>query len=323
MLVGSSTELNFIMTQNSNFLFVEKYRPQTIDDCILPESMKATFKDFVKQGQIPHMLFSGTAGTGKTTLAKAICREIGADVMYINASNESGIDTIRNKVVGFASIASFDGNLKVIILDESDFLTPNAQSALRSTIEEFSTSTRFIMTCNFKNRIIDPLISRCSVFEFRPTDTEKKELTAKALRRVTSILKTEDINFELPTVISLVKQFYPDMRKILNEIQRASTSGKLDADCLVNNTSYDSLNTAMQNKKFMDVRKWVAQNPDLDASELFRYYYDNLTELFEPKTIPQIVLILAQYQHYATTVIDQEINVMACLTEVMSSASWK
>jgi DNA polymerase III delta prime subunit len=308
---------------NQNFLFVEKYRPQTIDECVLSDSMKDTFKEFVSKGQIPHMLFSGTAGTGKTTLARAVCRELGADLMYINASNESGIDTIRNKVIGFASVASFEGNLKVIILDECDHVTAPAQAALRATMEEFSATTRFILTCNFKNRIIDPLISRCSVFEFRPNETEKKDLTAKALRRVVEVMKKEEIEFELPTAIALVKQFYPDMRKILNEVQRSSSSGKLDADCLANNTSYDSLNNAMRTKKYMDVRKWVAQNPDLDANELFRYYYDNLTDLFEPKSIPQIVLMLAQYQHYAVSVVDQEINIMACLTEIMSAASWK
>jgi DNA polymerase III delta prime subunit len=210
-----------------------------------------------------------------------------------------------------------------IVTHNCDHLTGNAQAALRAITEEFSKSTRFILTCNFKNRIIDPLISRCSVFDFKVLESDRKELTSKALKRVVDVLKKEQIEFDPPVVVQMVKTFYPDMRKILNEIQRASTSGKLDTTALVEQTSYDSLNESLRNKKFNDARKWVASNPDLDANELFSYYYENLLTLFEPKSIPQVVLLLAQYQHYASTAINQEINLMACLTEIMSVASWK
>jgi DNA polymerase III delta prime subunit len=324
VLSFSLSKINHIMQpSNDSFLFVEKYRPKKIEDCILPKEVKKTMQDFVAKGQIPNMIFSGTAGTGKTTLARALCNELGADLLYVNASNESGIDSIRTKVVGFASIASFESNLKVIILDESDFLTANAQAALRAVIEEFSKSTRFVLTCNFKNRLIDPLHSRCSVFDFKIPDAERKDLTAQALKRTVDILKQEDISFEPPTVIALVKQFFPDMRKVLNELQRASSSGKVDAEALVSGTSYDELIASMKAKKFVDVRKWVARNPDLDHNELFRHFYDNMMDLFASKSVPVLILTLAQYQFYAASVVDQELNTMACLVEIMSQGEWK
>lgn len=312
-----------MLASNDSFLFVEKYRPQKIDDCILPEDLKSTMKEFVKQGQIPHMLFSGGAGQGKTTLARAVCNELGADVLYINASNENGIDAIRTKIVGFASTASFEANLKVVILDESDGLTHNAQSALRAISEEFHKTTRFILTCNFKNKLIEPLHSRCSVYEFRADEATKKDLIAQSLKRVVQILKAEQIEFELPTVVGIVKQFFPDMRKVLNEVQRASASGKIDIDALKTGTSYEELVIAMKSKKFVDVRTWMARNPDLDHQELFRHFYDNAMDFFEAKTVPAIILTLAQYQFWASSVVDQELNSMACMTEIMGQASWK
>ena len=306
------------------FLLVEKYRPETIDDCILPERIKSVLKEQIKKKQINNMLFSGTAGLGKTSAAKAICQEIGADVLYLNFSNETGIDTVRHRVAQFASTVSFDGNLKVIIGDEFERLSVQGQDALKAMIEQFHKTTRFIFTTNNKNRIIDPILSRCVDFEFNPTEAEKPELITMAFARVVKILKAEQIEYDGKSVAALVKKYYPDLRKILNEIQRYSASGTIDSGILVQeNTTLDTLIEHLKNKKFGDVRKWLARNPDLDHQALFRHFYDNLTELFNPSSIPDAVLILAQYQYYATRVIDQEINTMACLIELVKDVQWK
>lgn len=306
------------------FLLTEKYRPSTVQECVLPARIKEKVSEFISKGQIPHMLLSGGAGQGKTTLAKAIAAELKADLMFINASNENGIDVIRNRITQFASTISFEGNLKIVLLDEADRLSANAQDSLKATMEQFHESTRFILTCNTKNRIIDPIHSRCVVFEFSQTAEEKKSLQVQALKRVIDIVKKEKIEYAIEPVAALVQKYYPDMRKILNEIQRYSSNGKIDAGILVQqNTTIDELVDHLKSKKFNDVRKWVARNPDLDHQSLYRYFFDNLTALFEPKSIPNIILILAQYQRWSIDVLDQEINLMACLVELVGVAEWK
>lgn len=311
------------MTINT-FLLTEKYRPSKVEDCVLPNRIKDNVTEFIAKGQIPHMLFSGTAGQGKTTLAQAISNELNADLMFINASKENGIDIIRNKITQFASTVSFDGNLKIVLLDEADRLSAAAQDSLKATMEEFHDSTRFILTCNTKNKIIDPIQSRCVAFDFAQTADEKKTLQIKALKRVVQILAKEKIESNIESVASLVQKYYPDMRKILNEVQRYSVTGKIDAGILVQqDTTIDELVEYLRNKKFNDVRKWVARNPDLDPSVLFRYFFDNLSVLFDPSCIPNIILILAQYQRWAVDVVDQEINLMACFVELVGTAKWK
>ncbi len=313
-----------MLKTSDNFIWVEKFRPAKVSDCILPESVKTEIQNFIKSGQVGHMIFSGTAGVGKTSLAKAICNELDADMLYINMSNENGIDTIRNKIVQFASTASFGGGLKIIVGDESERLSAAAQDALKATMEEFSKTTRYILTTNNINKIIEPIRSRCTHFEFKIQDSEKKDMTAQMLKRCAGILKAEGVEFDPKALISLVQKNFPDFRKTLNELQRYATYGKIDAGVLVEqSTSYDDLVNFMKEKKFNDVRKWVARNGDVDSSQLFRYFYDNLTTLFAGKSIPNVVLILAQYQHYAALVIDQEINNIACLVEIMGSSEWK
>lgn len=313
------------MIDPKKFVWNEKYRPKTVDDCILPDRIRTPIKDFIAQGNIPaSLLLSGSAGLGKTSLAYAICNDLDADVMYINMSNETGVDVVRNKVAQFASTTSFDGNLKIIIGDECERLSAAGQDALKAMIEQFHQSTRFIFTTNNKNKIIEPLISRSTVFEFNPTEAEKKELLAQSFKRVVTVLKTEKIEFDIKAVAALVQKHYPDLRKSLNEIQRYSTTGKIDSGVLVQeNTTYEELVDYLKNKKFNDVRKWLARNPDSDPQGMFRYFYDNLSVYFEPKSIPNIILILAQYQHYSSTIVDQEINMMACLIEVVGVAEWK
>lgn len=309
---------------SDSFLFVEKYRPQKIDDCILPKSIKDQVKEFVSSGQIPHLLLAGGAGSGKTTLARAISNEINADLLFMNFSNDNGIDTIRNKIVQFASTASFDGNLKIILGDEFDYCTANAQAALRGIMEEFHKTTRFILTCNFKNRVIEPIHSRCTFIDYKIPEAEKKDLMAQMMKRSVEILKSENIDFEPKAIVTLVQKYFPDFRKTLNELQRYSTYGKIDSGVLVTeSTSYDELVESMKTKKFTDVRKWIARNSDIDSSQLFRFFFDNMSTLFEGKSVPNVTLTLAMYQNYAAVVVDQEINNLACMIELMNVASWK
>jgi DNA polymerase III delta prime subunit len=308
------------------YLWVERYRPQTIEECILPDSMKKTFKEFIDSGELPNFLFAGGAGVGKTTVAKALCNEIGAEYLFINGSEESGIDVLRHKIKNFASSVSLTDAKKVVILDEADYLNPNStQPALRGFIEEFSNNCRFIFTCNFKNRIIEPLHSRCSVIEFKIEGSEKPKIAAGFFKRVISILKTENIEHDPKIVAELISKHFPDYRRILNELQRYSVSGKIDAGLLVNlgEESYVELVKNMKDKNFTEVRKWVGKNSDTESTELFRKLYDKAVEYVEQGSIPQLVLILAEYQYRAAFVADREINTMAALTEMMAQLKFK
>ena len=307
------------------FLWVEKYRPRTIDECILPQSLKDSFKEYIQNGQLPNFLFHGTAGVGKTTVARALCNEIGADYMFINGSDESGIDVLRTKIRGFASTISLTDSPKVVILDEADYLNPNStQPALRSFIEEFANNCRFIFTCNFKNRIIEPLHSRCAVVDFKLTGKDKVEMAGLFYKRAIGILKNEGVEFDQKVVAEVIHKYFPDYRRVLNELQRYSVSGRIDSGILVNLSaeSYKQLYKLMKEKNFTEVRKWVAVNQDGDTSKIFRELYDNSNAVFESSSIPQLVLILADYQYKASFVTDHEVNLIACLTEVMGGCKF-
>jgi DNA polymerase III delta prime subunit len=312
--------------REDKFLWVEKYRPQKIDDCVLTDSLKKTFKQYVENGELPNFLLCGTAGTGKTTVAKALCNEIGADYMFINGSEESGIDVLRTKIKQFASTVSFSGGIKVVILDEADYLNANStQPALRGFIEEFSNNCRFIFTCNFKNRIIEPLHSRCSVVDFKIENGEKPKVAANFYRRVVDILTAEGIEFDPKVVAKLVETHFPDFRRVLNELQRYSVTGKIDSGILVNlsDESFSDLVKFLKEKDFSSVRKWIGKNSDIETTELFRTLYDKASDNMEAASIPNLVLILADYQYKAAFVADHELNSMAALTEVMSQCKFK
>jgi DNA polymerase III delta prime subunit len=316
-----------IESRDEHFLWVEKYRPQKIDDCILPESIKKTFKEYIAQGELPSFLFSGSAGTGKTTAAKALCNEIGAEYIMINGSDEGrSIDTLRTTIRSFASTVSLTDAKKVVIVDEADYM--NAQSvqpALRNFIEEFSSNCRFIFTCNFKNRIIEPLHSRCAVVEFKIDSAEKQTIAAQFFKRVSQILKTENIEFDSKVVAELITKHFPDYRRILNELQRYSVAGKIDSDIMVNMTadSFTELIKHLKDANFTEVRKWVAKQSDSDCPTLFRELFNNASQHLEPNTIPALVVILADYQYKSAFVADQEINTMAALTEIMIQCKFK
>ena len=311
---------------NTEFLWVDKYRPQTINECILPSSMKKSFKDMVAKGEPQNLLLSGTAGTGKTTVAKALCNELGSDYILINCSENGNIDTLRTKIRQFASTVSFTEAKKVVILDEFDY--SNAQSiqpALRGAIEEFSVNCRFILTCNYKSRIIEPIHSRCTCIDFTVDQKEKAMLAAQMLGRCTNILTGENVKFEMNVIAELIKKHFPDMRRILNELQRYSVSGKIDEGILVNvnDAEIKTLIAAMRNKDFSSVRKWVCSNVHLSETDIFRKIYDNLYECMTPSSIPQAILVIGEYQYKAAFVSDQEINMVACLVELMMSCEFK
>jgi DNA polymerase III delta prime subunit len=315
-----------IDSRDEMFLWVEKYRPQKIDDCVLPQALKNTFRQYVEQGELPNFLFTGSAGVGKTTIAKALCNEIGAEFMMINGSEESGIDTLRTKIKGFASTISLTDAKKVVILDEADYLNANStQPALRGFIEEFANNCRFILTCNFKNRIIEPIHSRCSVVEFKIDSKDKQEIAASFFKRAVSILKQEQIEFDPKVVAELITKHFPDYRRILNELQRYSVSGKIDSGILVNMSeeSFKGLIKLLKEKDFTEVRKWVSKNSDSDTTSLFRELYDSAATTIEPNSVPQLVLILADYQYKAAFVADHELNIMAALTEIMAQCKFK
>jgi DNA polymerase III delta prime subunit len=315
-----------IDSRDEMFLWVEKYRPQKIDDCVLPESLKETFRQYIAQGELPNFLFTGTAGVGKTTVAKALCNEIGAEYMMINGSEESGIDTLRTKIKGFASTISLTDSKKVVILDEADYLNANStQPALRGFIEEFANNCRFILTCNFKNRIIEPIHSRCAVVEFKIDSKDKQQIAGTFFKRASTILKQEQIEFDPKVVAELITKHFPDYRRILNELQRYSVSGKIDSGILINMSeeSFKDLIKLLKDKNFSDVRKWVGKNSDSDTTALFRELYDSAINIIEPNSIPQLVLILADYQYKAAFVADHELNIMAALTEIMAQCKFK
>jgi DNA polymerase III delta prime subunit len=315
-----------IDSRDEMFLWVERYRPQKIDDCVLPQALKETFRQYVEQGELPNFLFTGSAGVGKTTIAKALCNEIGAEYMMINGSEESGIDTLRTKIKGFASTISLTDAKKVVILDEADYLNANStQPALRGFIEEFANNCRFILTCNFKNRIIEPIHSRCSVVEFKIDSKDKQEIAATFVKRAVSILKQEQIEFDPKVVAELITKHFPDYRRILNELQRYSVSGKIDSGILVNMSeeSFKGLIKLLKEKDFTEVRKWVSKNSDSDTTSLFRELYDSAANTIEPNSVPQLVLILADYQYKAAFVADHELNIMAALTEIMAQCKFK
>ena len=308
-----------------NLLWVEEYRPKNIEDCILPKAIKKTFKEFVKNKELPNLLLSGGAGVGKTTVARALCKELNADYMMINGSEESGIDVIRTKIKSFASAVSLSGGQKVVILDEADYLNPQStQPALRGFIEEFHNNCRFIFTCNFKNRIIEPLHSRCSVIEFK-INGERKELAGQLLDRCAVILQEHNIEYESRVVAELIIKHFPDNRRVLNELQRYSVSGKIDSGILVNlsEVSLKELALHLKEKEFTKVRKWVVNNIDNDPTKIFRKIYDNLYTYLDPTTIPAAVIIIGEYQYKSAFVADQEINLLACLTEMMTQCRFK
>lgn len=309
---------------NEKFLWTEKYRPQTIDECILPEGLKQTFREYVQKGQIPTFLFHGKSGIGKTTIARALCNEISAEYMFINGSDETGIDVLRTKIKSFASTVSLTDAKKVVILDEADYLNPNStQPALRAFIEEFSDNCSFIFTCNYKNRILKELHSRCTVVDFNVTGAEKVEMAGAFYKRVIKILKTEGIEYDNKVVAELITKHFPDYRRVLNELQTYSISGRIDSGILVNlsSESYKRLFKLMKEKEFTEVRKWVGANND-DTQQVFRSLYDNAHTFLDPQSIPQLVLILADYQFKASFVADHELNMMACLTEVMGGCKF-
>ena len=312
----------------NDFLWVEKYRPQTIEDCILPTEVKTTFKSFVEQGEIPNLLLTGTAGVGKTTIAKALCKELGADFYVINGSDEGRfLDTVRNQAKTFASTVSLtsESRHKVLIIDEADNTTPDVQLLLRSSIEEFQKNCRFIFTCNFKNKIIEPLHSRTTVIDFNVRGKIKQTLAALFFERCRDILTREEVRFNDKVVAEVIQKYFPDFRRTLNELQRYGSTGSIDTGILatLGDAKIDTLTEYLKNKKFNDVKKWVQQNLDSDPTSIMRKLYDSLSTLMEGPSIAAAVLIIAEYQYKSAFVVDQEINLLACLTQLMVECEFK
>ena len=310
------------------FLWVEKYRPKTIEDCILPENIKKTFRDFLNKGEVPNLLLSGPAGCGKTTVAKALCAELGVDVYVINGSDEGRfLDTVRNNAKNFASTVSLssDAKHKVIIIDEADNTTPDVQLLLRASIEEFSGNCRFIFTCNYKNKIIEPLHSRCAVVEFGIRGKEKQEIAASFFTRLNFILEQERCEADKKVLAELINKHFPDWRRVLNECQRYSVSGKIDSGILAHfsDVKVNDLVKNLKEKNFSEVRKWCVNNLDNDPAVLLRRIYDSLSSSLVPSSVPAAVLIIAKYQYQIAFVADQEINMLACLTEIMVECKFK
>jgi DNA polymerase III delta prime subunit len=310
------------------FLWVEQYRPQKIDDCILPDNLKKPFQGFVEQGEIPNLLLLGSAGVGKTTVAKALCEEIGASYIVINGSDEGRfLDTVRNRVKQFASTVSLTSGAphKVVIIDEADNTTHDVQLSLRAFVEAFHSNCRFIFTCNFQNKIIEPLHSRCTVVDFRINKSQQQKLQAQFFGRLKEILDENEIEYEDKILVKLIGRYFPDWRRLINETQRHSASGKINTDILVDiaDINLDSLLAALKNKEFTTVRKWVIENIDNDPNIVMRKIYNLLYEQIKPKYIPEAVLILARYQYQIAFVADQEVNLLACLTEVMMGCEFK
>jgi len=309
---------------DDQILWVEKYRPRKVEDCILPDSIKTTFQEYVDRKEIPNLLLSGSPGVGKTTIAKALCNEVGCDHIVINGSDESGIDVLRNKIKNYASTVSLTGGRKVIIIDEADYLNPNStQPALRGAIEEFASNCSFIFTCNFKNRIISPIHSRCTVIDFK-INGNKAKLATQFLKRTEWILSEEKIKYSKDVVAAVIMKHFPDNRRILNELQRYGISGTIDEGILasVSDIQTKELITALKEKDFGSARKWVTNNLDNDPALVYRKLYDSMYDYLKPSSIPQTVLILAKYQYQSAFVSDQEINLVACLIELMADCEF-
>jgi DNA polymerase III delta prime subunit len=310
---------------SEQILWTEKYRPKKVEDCILPDVTKATFQEYVNRKEIPNLLLSGSAGVGKTTIAKALCNEVGCDFIVINGSDESGIDVLRNKIKNYASSVSLSGGRKVIIIDEADYLNPNStQPALRGAIEEFAGNCSFIFTCNYKNRIIDPIHSRCTVIDFKANGS-KARLATQFFKRVEWILEQENVTYDKDVVAAVITKHFPDNRRVLNELQRYAVSGVIDKGILANvsEISLAGLLVNLKEKDFTAMRKWVTQNLDNDPVRIYRKIYDSMYESLKPESIPQAVVTLARYQYQAAFVADQEINLVACLTEFMVDLEFK
>ena len=312
-----------------NLLWVEAYRPSTIDECILPAEIKNTFKSILKQGEIPNLLLSGTAGTGKTTVAKALCNELDLDVMMINGSDEGrSIDTVRNQIKNFASTVSLSetNKPKVVIVDEADYMNAESvQPALRNFIETFSNNCRFIFTCNYKNKIIPAIHSRCTVINFSIQNKDKQNLAGLFHKRLSTILEQENIEFDPKVLAELIVKYYPDFRRTINELQRYSVSGKIDTGILVtiSEANLQSLNQSLKGKKFNDMRKWVVDNIDQDPAGLYKELYQNFYDALQPQSIPPMIILLAEYQYKNAFVADPELNMVACLTEIMGECKFK
>ena len=308
------------------FLWVEQYRPSDVSSCILPKNLKDTFSKFIVQGDVPNLILSGGSGVGKTTVAKAMLDELDCTHMMINGSEESGIDVLRTKIKNFASTVSLHGGRKYIILDEADYLNPQStQPALRGFMEEFHKNCGFVLTCNYKNRLIEPLHSRCSVIEFTIPNSEKPKLASEFMKRVAVILDEQNVKYDERVVAEVINKYFPDWRRILNELQRYAPSGTIDAGILVNiaEVNIKELMVSMKNKEFTNVRKWVVDNLDNDPVKLYRRIYDNLYNYVDGSSIPHVVVILADYQYKSAFSADQEINMLACLTEIMAKVNFK
>ena len=318
-------EHDLIDTKENEFLFVEKYRPQKVADCILPANIKKTFLEIVAEGTLPNLILSGTAGLGKTTIAKALCNELGLDFLLVNGSEEGNIDTLRGKIKKFASSVSLQGGYKVVILDEADYLNAqSAQPALRGFIEEFSANCRFILTCNFKNRIIDPLHSRCTTIDFIIPKKSQPQLASQFMNRCKVILDAEGVTYDESVIAEVILKYLPDWRKVLNELQRYSVSGTIDSGILVSlsDESVKKLMKHLKDKNFKAMRSWVAENLDNDSTTLYRNIYDNASTYVAPSSVPQLILILADYSYKNAFVADIELNTVACFTELMANIEY-
>lgn len=309
-----------LQQKDDQFVWAEKFRPGKIADLILPENIKATLTGYISQGRIPNLLFSGGAGQGKTSAALAMCNEVGCDYILINASNEGSVDVLRTKITQFASTASFSDAKKVIILDEFDHAGAIFSVALRAFIEEYSSNCTFILTCNFPKRIIEPIHSRCGFVDFKFASKDKPALAAQFFKRVLQILENEKVEYDKKVVSEVVTKNFPDFRRCLSELQKYSATGKIDSGILVNmeEASFKALITSLKAKKWTEMRKWVANNPDIDSAQFFRMFYDTAYDLVQPKSLPELILLLSQYQIYASQVADQEINNTAFLTEMIT-----
>ena len=305
---------------SDEFLWVERYRPKTVADCILPDRIKKVFQEYVDSENIPNLMLTGSAGVGKTTVAKAMCEQLGLNHLFINSSEERGIDMLRTKIKGYASTISLTGGRKVIILDEADYLTPEAQAGLRGAIEEFSNNCSFIFTCNFKSRLIDALHSRCSVIDFSLKNDEKPRMAAQLFTRLSVILNKEGVEYDKQVLIKIVEKHFPDYRRTLNELQRYSASGSIDAGTLSQVSDVRKISELvgfLKEGNFGEMRKWVVANSDIEPARIYRRIYDSMYDFFKPQSIPQAVVIISKYQYQSAFVADQEINLVACLTEMM------